>query len=233
MDFEKFAPFIHESWYPKLRKWIESEECDKIYEFLKKETGRGKKLAPLSSNVWKAFLLTPYEEVKVVMVGMAPYHTFTRDNLPVADGILMGCSITKQLQPSLEQFYSAMEKELGVEIEKTPDLSYLCRQGVLMLNLALTTEKNKPGNHIPLWNPFIKYLFEEVLLTSGIPVVLLGKEASKVKRYLSPFTWTLEVSHPASSAYSGGEWDSEGIFGKINTILKNNNGYEIKWYNEK
>ena len=77
----------------------------------------------------------------------------------------------------------------------------------------------------------MKYLFEEVIITTGMPAVLLGKESLRIKKYLSPFTWTIELSHPSSAAYIGGEWDSEGMFTKINTILKGNNNFEIKWNN--
>lgn len=232
MNFEKFAPLLHESWYNKLRPFIESEQCDKIYEFLRNEKKRGKQIAPLPSNVWRAFKETPYDELKAIVLGFSPYHTFTRDNQPVADGILMSCSITNKLQPSLENFYNALENELGIVSNKNPNLSSLCNQGILMLNLSLTVEKNKPGGHILQWLPFIKYLFEEVIITSGMPVVLLGKESYKVKKYLSPFTWIIETTHPASASYQGGEWNSEGMFTKVNTILKQNNNFEINWNSE-
>lgn len=229
MDFEKFKEYLHESWWDRLKPFIESEECDKIYEFLKYQTGRGRKIAPLSSNVWRAFKETPFDELKGIILGFSPYHTFTKDGKPIADGILMSCSVTGYLQPSLENFYMAMEKELGIKSDRNPSLSYLCHQGLLMLNLSLTVEKNKPGSHISIWEPFMKYLFEEVIITTGMPVVLLGKESLRVKKYLSPFTWIIELSHPASAAYIGGEWDSEGMFTKINTILKNNNNFVINW----
>lgn len=231
MDFEKFKEYLHESWWDRLKPFIESEECDGIYEFLKHETGRGRKIAPLSSNVWRAFKETPFDELKGIILGFSPYHTFTKDGKPIADGILMSCSVTGYLQPSLENFYMAMEKELGIKSDRNPSLSYLCHQGLLMLNLSLTVEKNKPGSHISIWEPFMKYLFEEVIITTGMPVVLLGKESLRVKKYLFPFTWIIELSNPASAACIGGEWDSEGMFTKINTILKENNNFEIKWNN--
>ena len=75
MNWEKFKDQFHESWHIKMRPFIESEACDNIYKFLKQESQRGKKIAPLSSNVYRCFLETPLDELKVVMVGMAPYHT--------------------------------------------------------------------------------------------------------------------------------------------------------------
>lgn len=233
MNWDKFSDKFHESWHEKVRPFIESEECDKIYEFLKKESKRGKRIAPISSNVFRAFQETTFDNLKVVLLGMCPYHTMSSIGEPVADGLLMGCSVTGRLQPSLEQFYGAIERELynGLNLEyvKTPDVTYLSSQGVLMLNAALTTEINKAGSHMQLWEPFTRYFFEEMIATSGVPIVFLGKEASKYKRYVAPFTWHFELSHPASAAYKNTDWDSEGVFGKVNEILKQNNGYTINW----
>jgi uracil-DNA glycosylase len=235
MKWEKFADQFHESWHIKMKPFIESNECDAIYEFLKKETKRGKKIAPLSSNVFRAFKETSLDDLKVVMIGMCPYHTM-KNGVAVADGLLMGCSITNALQPSLEQFYGALERELhnGLNLKyvKTPDVSYLAKQGVLMLNAALTTEINKAGSHIALWEPFTKYLFEHVLDTAGVPFIFLGKDAAKYERYVPPFTWSFTLSHPASASYKNTDWDTEGVFGKVSQILKENNNYQITWLYE-
>lgn len=233
MQWEKFKDQFHESWHAKVRPFIESEECDKIYEFLKKESKRGRKIAPLSSNVFRAFRETSLDNLKVVMMGMCPYHTSIGGEY-VADGLLMGCSITGKLQPSLEQFYGAIERELyeGVKYKKTPDVSYLASQGVLMLNAALTTEINKAGSHIALWEPFTRYFFEHMIDTAGVPIIFLGKDAAKYERYIPPFTWSFTLSHPASASYKNTDWDTEGVFGKVNKILKDNNNYEIWWLYE-
>ena len=235
MKWEKFADQFHESWHIKMKPFIESNECDAIYEFLKKETKRGKKIAPLSSNVFRAFKETSLDDLKVVMIGMCPYHTM-KNGVAVADGLLMGCSITNALQPSLEQFYGALERELhnGLNLKyvKTPDVSYLAKQGVLMFNAALTTEINKAGSHIALWEPFTKYLFEHVLDTAGVPFIFLGKDAAKYERYVPPFTWSFTLSHPASASYKNTDWDTEGVFGQVSRILKENNNYEIMWLYE-
>lgn len=236
MDWSKFKDQFHESWHAKVRPFIESEECDKIYEFLKKESKRGKKIAPLSSNVFRAFRETSLDNLKVVVMGMCPYHT-TLGGEYVADGLLMGCSVTGKLQPSLEQFYKALQVEFyGGEqkfVIKDPDVTYLTNQGVLMVNAALTTEINKAGSHIALWEPFTKYFFEQMIDTAGVPIVFLGKDAAKYKRYVAPFTWTFTLSHPASAAYKNTDWDSEGVFKKVNEILRQNNDFNIQWLSEK
>ena len=232
MDFEKFKDYFHESWHDKMKPFIESEECDKIYKYLKSESQRGKKIAPLSSDVYKCFLKTPLHDVKLVILGMCPYHTFKNDQ-PVADGLLMGCSITGYAQPTLEQFYNAIERELYngllLNVNKPSDVSHLAEQGVLMLNAALTTEKDKAGSHLEIWEPFTSYVFKEIISTLGVPVIYLGKEASKFEKYSAPFTWHFPISHPASASYRNGDWDSEGAFKAVSSILKQNNNYQIDW----
>ncbi|NBW33739.1 MAG: hypothetical protein EBR30_01640 [Cytophagia bacterium] len=236
MEWEKFKDKFHESWHAKMRPFIESNECDAIYEFLKKESKRGKQIAPLSSNVYRAFKETPLDELKVVLMGMCPYHTF-KNGEPVADGLLMGCSTTGYPQPSLDKFYDAMEREfyngLNLKRHKDPDVSYLAKQGVLMLNAALTVEMNKAGSHSAIWEPFTVYLFEHVLDTSGVPFIFLGKDAAKYERYIPPFTWSFTVSHPASASYKQTDWETDGVFKKVNEILKQNNNFEISWLNIK
>lgn len=232
MIWEKFKDMFHESWHDKMQPFIESEECDKIYAYLKSESGRGKQIAPLSHNVFRCFKETPFTNLKVVFIGLCPYHT-AYSGVPVADGLMMGCSTTGRLQPSLEQFYGGIEKDLynglALGCDKPADVSYLAHQGILMCNAALTTEINKAGSHLHAWEPFMKHLLGEVLAFHDAPVVFFGKEAGKLKRYMSPMTYSYIVSHPASAAYKNGEWDPEGLFKKINIHTDAPNGFPIQW----
>ena len=94
----------------------------------------------------------------------------------------MSCSVTGTLQPSLFQLYQGIEKELyggfAFDRDRNPDLTFLAKQGVLLCNAALTTEVNKAGSHIQIWEPFMKYLLEEMFAFTGIPIVFFGKEAT-------------------------------------------------------
>ena len=232
MKWELFKDQFHESWHAKMQPFIESEACDNIYKYLKAESKRGKKIAPLSSAVYRCFRETPLDELRIVMIGMCPYHTFS-NNAPVADGLLMGCSVTGRMQPSLEKFYDGVEKELydGLNLNyvKNPDVQYLAKQGVLMYNAALTTEMNKAGSHIELWEPFTKYVLEEIVTPTGVPVIFLGKDASKYEKYTGPFSWNFVLTHPASAAYKQSDWNTEGVFTKVNKVLKDNNNFHIEW----
>ena len=236
MNWHKFEDKFHESWHNIMRPFIESEECDKIYEFLKKEAKRGKKIAPNSSDVFRCFKETNLDDLKVVIMGMSPYHTMSFSTECIADGLLMGCSKTGKLQPSLDQFYSGIERELfeGNDLYhvKNPDVKYLAKQGVLMLNAALTTEINKAGSHISIWEPFIKYIFENIFDVHRVPILFLGKDAGKFKKYLPIFVWSFELQHPAAASYKQTEWETEGVFTKINQIIKETHNFEIDWLDD-
>jgi uracil-DNA glycosylase len=235
MNWINFKDQFHESYHQKIKPFIESQECDLIYEHLKQRSRKGHKIAPSSSLTYRCFRETPLDEIKVVMMGMAPYHTVKHGEY-VADGLLMGCSVTDYLQPSLEQFYTGIENELydGLTLNhwKNPDVLHLAKQGVFMYNASLTTEVNKPGSHLEVWHPFTKYVFENIIGYLGVPIIFLGKDAAKFEKYLPPFTWTFTLSHPAAAAYKGTQWSSEGVFTKVNKILKDNNNFEIKWLQE-
>lgn len=235
LNEQKFEPLFG-TWWPKIKPFFLQGGFDKIYEHLKFEARRGKKIAPLSHNVYRCFIETPIKDVKCVILGLCPYHTFTKEGTPVADGLALSCSVTGKLQPSLEQFYNAIEKDvyngLCLDGEKNPDLTYLANQGVLLLNSALTTEMNKAGSHLEIWEPFIKYLFEEVINVMGVPIIFLGKEANKFSKYTGLFPHNFIISHPASAAYNNIEWNSEGVFKKVTILVKELNNENIFWMNE-
>lgn len=235
MNWEKFKEFFHESWHPVMQPFIESEDCDQIYSFLKFESRRGKKIAPSSHNVYRCFYETPREKVKVVLLGMCPYHT-QFNGVPVADGLLMGCSITEKIQPSLDQFYNALEKDifegLNLRYDKIADVCYLANQGVLMWNAALTTEINKAGSHLEIWEKFTSYVFMNGITPLNVPVVFLGVEAGKFERYMPPLSWSFLLSHPASASYKHTKWNSDKTFSKINRMLHDEKKEPINWLQE-
>lgn len=231
LGWKNFEPLFG-SWAFKIKPFFDKGGMEPIYKFLKKEARRGKRICPLSENTFRAFQETPFNELKVVIMGLSPYHTFYNGK-PIADGICMSCSITKKLQPSLLKFYEEIERTLynglNLHIVQNPDLKYLSNQGILLTNVGYTCEKDKPGSHNFVWSEFTKFLIENVLSGTGVPMVFLGKEASKYSNYVPIFTHHFEISHPASAAYSSTDWDSEGVFKQLNKILKDGNNESIKW----
>jgi len=236
LNKEKFIPLFGD-WWPKIEPFFDKGGFDPIYEQLKFDSQRGVKIAPLSHFVYRCFQETQYENVRCVLISYCPYHTFVNFN-PVADGLAFSCSITGKLQPSLELMYQAWEDELyeglNLNFYKNPDLSYLAKQGVLLYNSALTTPMNKPGAHMELWEPFTRFLLEEVLIYKNIPFVFIGGDAKKYKKYVTPLTHgpIFELSHPAGAARNREKWETNGVFLKVNRFIKESGFPEIKWLDE-
>jgi len=233
LSWEKFEP-LFSTWASKLKPFFDSGGFDSIYESLKKDSSRGVKIAPLSSQVYRAFQETPINGVNVVLLSMCPYHTFYK-NVPVADGLTFSCSVTGKAQPSLEKVWETWENELydGICLDciKNPDLGYLAKQGVLLLNSSLTVAEGKPSSHADIWYNFTKFVLEECLSYTGIPIVMIGKDAQKFEKYVTPLTHgqLFKIEHPAFAARNQSIWDTKGVFTKINKIVWDNNKVKINW----
>jgi uracil DNA glycosylase len=112
------------------------------------------------------------------------------------------------------------------------DLSRWSRQGVLLLNTALTTQIDKVGTHYDIWKDFIMYTLDMLSLTnSGLIFILLGAKAQELESVITPAHYVLKASHPASAAYTKTTWDCNNVFNKANELLAKNNGpeYKIEW----
>ena len=231
LDKEKWEPLFG-TWWKKIEPFFMDGGFDKIYKYLKHESRRGKVIFPSSDLTFKCFIETPLDEMNCAMFGLSPYHTM-RNNKSIADGLLMGCSNTGYLHPSLLKFYEGIERDMYREQSyvKNPDVSYLAKQGVLMCNIALTTGFRKAGNHVEIWEPFMKYLFEEVINIISVPIIFLGEKAAKMEKYIIPLygTYVFKLTHPAASAYIDGDWNTNGTFAQVNKILKERHGTEINW----
>lgn len=235
MEFERVAYQIGD-WGPKLRPFIESKEFDNIFAFIKQESRDGKIICPQHKDIFRAFRETAYSDLRAIFMLQDPYPWIKGDQY-VADGIPMSCSYTNKCQPSLDLFYDGMEDDLGVKVPHMPDLSYLCKEGVLFLNTSLTVELNKPGSHtkIGLWDPFIEYLITEVInfYNPGLVYVGLGANAKTFTRAVIPFIhWGFEVEHPAAAAHKNRQWNHQNVFTKINKIVKDCNNEQINWVYE-
>lgn len=236
LNWESFE-YKFGSWAEKIKPFFFQGGFDSIYEELKKIAKRGKKILPSSEVTFRAFEECPINEVKLILMGACPYHSMKEDII-IADGLCLSCGNTNYPQPSLDYFLSSIEKELYnglcVPCNKKFDLSYLStNEGVLLLNAGLTVEYMKPMSHNSIWEPFMKYLFENVFDTLGVPVVLMGNDAQKLEKYINPFTTILKVPHPASAAYKNEDyWDSKGLFQELDQILMYRHGKGINWFDE-
>jgi uracil-DNA glycosylase len=221
MFWEKFKNKFHESYHEIMQPFIESNECDEIYKFLKSESSRGALISPSSINTFRVFKELALKDINCIFLFQDPYFVF-KDNVPIASGVALDCSVHKKIQPTLRQFYNGIEDELygGLNLEYNLteyDLSYLTEQGVMMLNASLTVEKDKAGSHKQLWKPFTEYVIREIVNKYNIPIVLLGKDAQEYESLIT--SDVLKASHPASASYNGGKWNTNDIFTKLNDII--------------
>ena len=225
------------SWWSKIEPFFLAGGFDPIYKELKQRSARGIKIFPSSENVFRAFQECSPNNLRAILVGACPYHSM-KDGVIIADGLCLSCSNTNYPQPSLDYFLSAAEKELYdglcVPCNKKCDLSFLSqKEGILLLNAGLTVESGKPMIHNSMWEPFMKYLFENVFDVFGVPIILMGNDAQKLEKYISPFSKVLKTSHPASSAYKNEDyWNSDGMFKELDMILKHKHGKGINWFDE-
>lgn len=188
-------------------------------------------LCPHQSNVFKAFKLCAYKDLKVVFLGQDPY-----PQKDIATGILFGNNTTKEsdLSPSLKVIknccidYSIPHNNIIFD----NSLESWAKQGILMLNSALTCEINKVGSHIMLWRNFIIYLIKMLSHRNfGIIYVLFGKQAQTFEPFINKDTNVIiKVNHPAY--YARINKDMPNIFKQIDKLLINKYGESIKWFTE-
>jgi uracil-DNA glycosylase len=223
---EKLSP---SGWATKLRGFIQSSDFDAILETLYIEREQGRRFTPPLKDVFRAFEECPEKDLKVVIIGQDPY-----PHMNVADGIAFSCSRTGKLQPSLKFIFQEIERTVFQEwpSHQEPDLTRWAKQGVLLLNTALTCQIDKVGSHYDIWHDFIMYLLDMINLTnSGVIFILLGAKAQELESVLGQNHYILKASHPASAVYSGGTWDCNDVFNKTNEIIVANNGplFKINW----
>lgn len=211
-------------------KVIDKEELFKIMNWLK--TVNPDNLCPHLQNIFKAFRMCPYDECKVIFLGQDPY-----PQAGVATGILFGNSISTPeecLSPSLKVI-----KEATIDytiphnvIEFDNTLESWAKQGILMINTALTCNVNQVGSHYMIWRPFMsKFLYNMSSINSGIIYVLFGNQAASFKNDIIGPQHIIMEYHPAYYARRGTKLPSS-LFININKILKGIYNKEIEFYKE-
>lgn len=194
---------------------------------------RRKPICPVQSDVFKAFRLCSIKSLKIVMLFQDPY-----PQKGIATGLALANNseiLDSELSPSLKVIKEAV---IDFEIPHNcitfdPTLESWAKQGILMLNSALTVEMNRIGSHVMLWRPFIsKFLKNLSNYNTGIVYVLFGKQAQTFKPYIrKQFNHVFEVGHPAYFARNGGKMP-HGLFINISNIVEGIYGVPIEWYKE-
>jgi uracil-DNA glycosylase len=209
--FDKLEP---SGWGKVFKSFIFSSDFDDILTKLYTLSQADKRFTPPLKQVFRAFEECPYDKLQIVIIGQDPY-----PQLGVADGISFSCSNTDKLQPSLRYILDEINRSVygGHPGSLDVDLKRWSNQGVLMLNTALTVEVCKIGSHYDIWKSFTAYLLDWLNThDSGLVYLYMGKKAEEWSDLTDDNTSIKYfVKHPASAAYSGGRWNSEGVFMKI------------------
>jgi uracil-DNA glycosylase len=223
MVHEEFAKKLVGSWYRLLRPILLSDYFYKLLKTLDNEY-LSKEIYPDKKNVFKAFQLTNYEDLKVFIIGQDPYPNNRATGLAFSNSLE-----SNGLSPSLRKIKERVELDFNQTNPLDKDLTLWAKQGIFLYNTILTVEKGKPGSHYKLWREFTKQLLIKLSeYNSGIVYCLWGKHAQEYKQYINTNSnYILEAEHPSYAARQGRIWDFD--FKEIDKIIKNNYDIDIKW----
>lgn len=211
---------------------IDLKEADKI---MRKLAVSKEHICPELNNVFKAFRLCSYANVRLILMGQDCYPDW-RDGHPRATGLAFAnASDTpeKNYSPSL-----SILRESVIDFTMPhsyvifdPSLESWEKQGVLLLNAALSCAQGKPGSHMFIWRPFIAGLLTHISkYRPDLVYILMGNAAQSLDMYIRKGT-VLRCRHPAYYARAHEAMPSD-IWKKADNILTGLNGYGIEWYKE-
>ena len=218
-------PTIDDSWREVLKNEFNAAYFTELKHFLKEEK-KNNVVYPPGPLIFSAFNHTPFNKVKVIIIGQDPYHGTGQ-----ANGLCFSVSQGIKPPPSLVNIFKEINSDLGIPISTNGDLESWADQGVLLLNATLTVRANTAGSHQNLgWENFtdaaIKKLSEQ---KTGLVFLLWGKFA-QAKEILIDMSkhFVLKAAHPSPfSAYNG--FMGCKHFSKTNEILKSKGAKEINW----
>ena len=211
------------------KDFFEQEKQKEYYISLKRrvmEEYQKEIVYPPYDLIYNAFKITPFSEVKVVLIGQDPYH-----NPGQAMGLSFSVPDGFPLPPSLKNIYKEIENEYHIEVNQSGDLTYLAKQGVLLLNSILTVRKNTPLSHQGYGYEILIENILKKLNESDSPIVFLawGNSAKKLMKYVdNPKHLILYSAHPSPlSAYQ--RFFGNNHFKLTNELLLKNRLTPIEW----
>ncbi|BAV05910.1 Uracil-DNA glycosylase [Filimonas lacunae] len=217
---------IEASWKEALHQEFSRPYFGEISAFLKTEKMQNKVIYPPGALIFNAFDKTPFDEVKVVILGQDPYH---------GPGQAMGLSFSVPEgvtpPPSLVNIYKELHKDIGMIIPKTGDLTPWSKQGVLLLNAVLTVRANEPASHSKVgWMSFTDAVIRKISdEKKGVVFLLWGKFAQE-KQILIDETkhHVLKAAHPSPFSADKGFFGCKH-FSKTNELLAKQGLDPIDW----
>ena len=218
---------IDSGWKSQLSGEFSQSYMLKLKDFIESEQKKSKTIYPSPQNYFNAFKMTPFDQVKVVILGQDPYHGPGQAH-GLSFSVLPGVSHP----PSLQNIFKELKQDLGdFEIPKEGDLSSWALQGVLLLNATLTVEKSRPGSHQGKgWEVFTDQVLRALNEDTRPKVfVLWGAYAQKKAHFLETQKHcVLRSAHPSPFSAHRGFFGSRP-FSQANQFLKATGQSEIHW----
>ena len=220
------TPKIEASWLEALKDEFEKPYIAEIKQYLLREKQSGKTVYPPGSLIFNAFNLTPFNKVKVVILGQDPYHGAGQ-----AHGLCFSVPKGIAQPPSLVNIFKEIKDDLGIAPPNHGNLEHWAKQGVLLLNAFLTVRANEPASHSKIgWEHFtnavIKKLSEE---KDGLIFLLWGRFAQNKESLIDDFKHhILKAAHPSPFSVHNGFYGCKH-FSKTNQILENKGLEPIDW----
>ena len=213
------------TWNEILAEEMQKDYYQELQAFVQKRRAEVR-VFPEEKNVFNALELTPFESVKVVILGQDPYH-----GLGQAHGLSFSVQKGVPLPPSLKNIYKELQEDIGGELPTEGDLSHWAKQGVLLLNTVLTVEEGNANSHKGKgWERLTNRLIESLNeLKHPVIFILWGKPAQdKEKLITNPNHVILKAPHPSPlSAYRG--FFGSKPFSRVNDILIQQGQTPIRW----
>ncbi|MEZ4838492.1 uracil-DNA glycosylase [Flavobacterium sp.] len=217
---------IHSSWQTILENEFTKPYFQQLISFVRNEYNHHT-CYPKGSQIFAAFDLCPFENVKVVIIGQDPYHGPNQANglcFSVNDGITF--------PPSLQNIFKEIENDLKIPFPKSGNLERWADQGVLLLNATLTVRQSEAGSHQNKgWETFTDAVIQEISNRKENVIFLLWggfakKKGAKIDRKKHI---VLETGHPSPLSANRGLWFGNQHFSKTNQYLKSMQKKEIIW----
>lgn len=217
---------LDSSWKPHLHLEFESDRMKTLNRFLAAEHQAGKTIYPRGDEYFAALNLTPFDKVKVVIVGQDPYHGPGQ-----AHGLCFSVQDGVRFPPSLKNIFKELHDDVGVKIPQSGSLKKWAEQGVLLLNAVLTVEDGKAASHQGRgWEEFtdriIHVLNEE---KENLVFILWGSYAQKKASFVDRQRHlVLESVHPSPLSAHRGFFGTKP-FSRTNAYLRSKGLGEIDW----
>jgi uracil-DNA glycosylase len=222
---------LHSSWQAVIGNELQKPYMDTLRDFLKQEKAAGKTIYPPSPLIFNAFNHTPFEQVRVVIIGQDPYHGQSNQGLLQAHGLSFSVPKGVDLPPSLQNIYKEIAADLNIKMSRSGDLTPWADQGVLLLNATLTVEQAKAGSHQNKgWEQFTDAVIAALNQhRDGLVFVLWGSYAQKKGAFIDDKKHlVLKSVHPSPlSAHRG--FFGNHQFSTINQYLKQQGQAPIDW----